>query len=80
MKADNPPGEWNTFHIVMKGEKVWVDLNGKKVVDGVVLLNNWDRKAPLPKSGPIELQHHYRADGKPGPLWFKNIYVKELPE
>jgi hypothetical protein len=80
VKADNPPGEWNTFHIVMKGEKVWVDLNGKRVVDGVALENNWVRENPLPTSGPIELQHHYKADGKPGNLWFKNIYVKELPD
>ena len=79
VKADNPPGEWNTFHIVMKGEKVWVDLNGKRVVDDVALENNWDRKSPLPKSGPIELQQHFKADGKPGNIWFKNIYVKELP-
>ena len=80
VKADNPPGEWNTFHIVMKGEKVWVDLNGKRVVDGVALENNWIREMPLPKSGPIDLQTHFKADGQPGHVWFKNIYVKELPE
>lgn len=27
-KADHPPGEWNTFHIVMKGKDVTVFLNG----------------------------------------------------
>jgi hypothetical protein len=79
VKADHPPGEWNTFHIVMKGDKVWVDLNGKRVVDDVALENNWDRNRPLPASGPIELQQHFKADGKPGNIWFKNIYVKELP-
>ena len=32
--------------------------------------------------GPIELQQHYRNDGKPGNIWFKNIYIKDkdLPE
>ena len=35
--ADRPVGEWNTFHIVMKGDKVTVVLNGQKVVDDVAL-------------------------------------------
>ncbi|MFO0964467.1 MAG: DUF1080 domain-containing protein [Gemmataceae bacterium] len=71
-KADNPPGEWNTFHIVMKGDKVTVDLNGVRVVDEVPLENYWQRGKALPSKGPIELQHHGDR------LWFKNIYVKEL--
>ena len=33
VKADRPVGEWNTFHIVMRGDKVTVELNGKLVVD-----------------------------------------------
>jgi hypothetical protein len=72
--ADNPVGEWNTFHIIMKGDKVTVILNGKKVVDDTPLENYWQPNQPLPKVGPIELQHH--GD----PLWFKNIYLKELPD
>ena len=32
-KADKPVGEWNTFHIIMKGDKVTVYLNGELVVD-----------------------------------------------
>ena len=28
-KADKPVGEWNTFHIIMKGDKVTVNLNGE---------------------------------------------------
>jgi hypothetical protein len=78
VKADNPPGEWNRYHIVMKGDKVWVDLNDQRVVDGVALDNYWEKGRPLPEKGPVELQQHYRADGKPGKLWFKNIYIKEL--
>lgn len=73
-KADKPVGEWNTFHIVMKGDKVWVKLNGELVVDGASLDNYWDKGKPLPPKGPIELQHHN------DPLWFKNIYIKELPD
>jgi hypothetical protein len=78
-KADRPPGEWNTFHIVMKGDKVTVHLNNELVVDNVALENYWDRGQPLPAAGPIELQQHQKQDGKPGKIWFKNIYVKELP-
>lgn len=70
--ADKPIGQWNTFRIVMKGEKVNLWLNGELVVDNVTLENYWDRKSPVPATGPIELQHHGDE------LWFKNIYVKEL--
>jgi hypothetical protein len=72
-KADKPVGEWNTFHITMIGDEVTVELNGVLVVDKGKLPNYWDRGKPLPKTGPIELQYH--GD----PLWFKNIYIKELP-
>jgi hypothetical protein len=71
-KADRKPGEWNTFHIVMKGDNVTVFLNGEKVVDDAPLANYWEKGKPLPATGPIELQHHGDK------LWFKNIYVKEL--
>lgn len=72
-KADKPVGEWNTFHITMVGDAVTVKLNGELVVEKAKLPNYWDRGKPLPSSGPIELQFH--GD----PLWFKNIYIKELP-
>jgi hypothetical protein len=70
--ADKPVGEWNTFHIVMRGDKVTVDLNGERVVDEVPLENWPDYKDPLPSTGTIELQHHGN------PLEFRNIYIKEL--
>ncbi len=71
-KADRPVGEWNTFYIIMKGDDVTVYLNGEKVVDEAPLANYWEKGQPLPKAGPIELQHHGDE------LWFKNIYIKEL--
>jgi hypothetical protein len=70
--ADRPVGQWNTFHIIMKGDRVTVYLNDELVVDNVPLENYWEPGEPLPTRGPIELQHHS------SPLWFKNIYVKEL--
>jgi hypothetical protein len=72
-KADKPVGEWNTFHITMVGDEVTIKLNGELVVEKAKLPNYFERGKPLPASGPIELQFH--GD----PLWFKNIYVKELP-
>jgi hypothetical protein len=71
--ADKPVGQWNTFWIKMVGDKVWVKLNGEMVVDGVVLENYWDYSKPIFPTGQIELQNHSN------PLYFKNIYIKELP-
>jgi Domain of Unknown Function (DUF1080) len=70
--ADKPVGEWNTFHIIMKGEKVTVYLNGEKVVDDVPLENYPNYDGPVPATGTIELQHHGN------PLEFRNIYIREL--
>lgn len=71
--ADKPAGEWNTFYIKMVGEKVTVKLNGKLVVDDVVLENYWERDKPIYSTGPIELQNHGNT------LYFRNIFVRELP-
>ena len=70
--ADRPVGEWNTFHIIMKGDEATIYLNGELVVDHAPLANYWEKGKPLPAKGPIELQHHGDQ------LWFKNIYIKEL--
>lgn len=70
--ADKPVGDWNRFRIVMQGDVVSVWLNGELIVDKVTMENYWERGAPLPATGPIELQHHGN------PIEFKNIYIKEL--
>ncbi|MCX6565892.1 MAG: DUF1080 domain-containing protein [Candidatus Aminicenantes bacterium] len=71
-RADRPAGEWNTFYIKMAREKVTVDLNGVRVVDNVVMENCWERGKPIYPSGQIELQAHST------PLFFKNIYLREI--
>ena len=71
--ADNKIGSWNNFHIIMKGEKVTVYLNGILVTDNITLENYWDRKIPIFPKEQIELQAHgtYVA--------YRNIYLRELP-
>ena len=71
--ADNKVGEWNTFHIIMKGDKVTVYLNGILVTDHVALENYWDRTLPLFVKEQIELQAHGTF------VSYRNIYVRELP-
>jgi HEAT repeat protein len=72
--ADNPVGDWNTFRILMIGEKVSVWLNGELVVDDVTLENYWDRNIPIFPKGSIELQAHGTD------LAFRDIYVREIDE
>jgi hypothetical protein len=71
--ADNKVGEWNRFHIIMKGERVTVYLNGILVTDNIPLENYWDHSIPIFSKEQIELQAHgtYVA--------YKNIYLRELP-
>jgi hypothetical protein len=71
--ADNPIEEWNTFRIKMVGEKVTVWLNGELVVDDTVMENYWERDKPIYPTDQIELQNHGNT------LYFKNIYIKEIP-
>ena len=63
--VDRPLGEWNHFEIRVQNETVTVHLNDQLVIDSFAA----DFKRA---EGPIVLQHHG------WPLWFKNIYVKEL--
>jgi hypothetical protein len=72
--ADNPVGDWNSFKIIMIGEKVSVWLNGQLVVDNVIMENYWDRSIPIFPTGAIELQAHGTD------LAFRDIYVREISE
>ncbi len=70
--ADNPTGQWNRFRVLMVGDKVSVFLNDHLVVQNVTMENYWNRSKAMYPEGAIELQHH--GD----PLFFKNIYVREI--
>lgn len=71
--ADNELGEWNTFYIKMVGDRVTVRLNGELVTDNVILENYWDRSKPIFPTEQLELQAHGSK------VYYRNIYVKELP-
>jgi hypothetical protein len=76
VNADKNIGEWNTFEITIRGDRVTVVLNGKTVVENAQLPG-------VPAEGPIGLQHHggFRDGmytGPPSLLQFRNIFVKEL--
>ncbi len=68
--ADKKIGEWNHFEITVEKQYITVKLNGETVVEKTDKMFAKSKKA----EGPIVLQHHGN------PLWFKNIYIKELPE
>lgn len=73
IRADKPIGEWNHFQILLVGDKATVYLNGELVVNNVTYENSVEKGKLLYPFGPIELQNHH------SPLWFKNIYIRELP-
>lgn len=70
--ADKPIKEWNSFRILMIGEKVTIYLNNQLVVNNTTMENYWERNKPIYPTGQIELQNHGNN------LWFKNIYIREI--
>ena len=72
-RADSPIGWWNTFRVIMIGQRVTVCLNSVLVVDNVVLENYWEPNKPICHVGQIELQSHS------SPLYFRNIFIREIP-
>ncbi len=65
VKADKPIGQWNRFHITMKGDRLAVILNGKKVIEDALIPG-------IKPRGAIALQHH--GD----PIQFANLFIREL--
>jgi hypothetical protein len=64
-KMDRPLGEWNKMVITLKGDRLWVTLNGEEVITNA-------RLPGIPEKGKLALQHH--GD----PIQFRNIFIKEL--
>ncbi len=70
--ADNAVGEWNSFYIKMVDDRVTVYLNGRLVVDNIVMENYWDRNQPIFPLGQIELQAHGSK------VAYRDIYIREI--
>jgi len=71
--ADNAIGQWNNFHIIMRGDRVTVYLNGVLVVNNIILENYWDRNLPIFPEEQIELQAHGRH------VSYRDLYIREFP-
>jgi hypothetical protein len=74
--ADRDIGEWNTFEITLRRDRLTVVLNGVEVIA--------DAELPgIPSRGPIALQHHGEKKGgtwtaPPSLVQFRNISIKDL--
>jgi hypothetical protein len=74
--ADHNIGEWNTYEITVRGNRLTVVLNGQTVINSAELPD-------LPANGPVGFQHH---GAKKGDVWtsppalvqFRNISIAEL--
>jgi hypothetical protein len=74
--ADHNVGEWNTYDITVRGNRLTVVLNGQTVINAAELPD-------LPATGPVGLQHHgAKKDGvwtgPPALVQFRNISIEEL--
>ncbi len=76
--ADRPVGQWNSFDITVKGERITIVNNGIVVIDQALYPG-------LDIEGPIGLQHHGGINEKTGKLngasslvQFRNIWIREL--
>ena len=70
--ADKPFWQWNSFRILQVGDRTSVWLNGKQVIDMAPMENYWNRKLPLRRNGPIQLQTHG------GEIRWRNIAIREI--
>ena len=74
--ADRDVGQWNTFEITMRGDRLTVVLNGEEGIGNAQLPG-------IDARGPIALQHHGEKKGgawvaPPSLVQFRNISVREF--
>ncbi len=71
-EASRPTGEWNHFRIAFIGDRLTVELNGQMVVDWKAEPRGKVRD--FAREGYIGLQNHDSLS----PVYFRNIYIKEI--
>lgn len=69
LKKANKPGEWNSYHIIAKGNKIELILNGVKTVEYT------EMDEAIAKSGIIAVQVH---GGGKTIVRYRNLQIKEL--
>lgn len=70
--AFKPAGEWNHFRITFIEDRLMVELNGQKIIDWKAEPRGKVRD--FAREGYIGLQNHDSFS----PVFFRNIYVKEI--
>jgi hypothetical protein len=83
--SDKAPGEWKTMIITLSGNRIFVDLEGRRVASfdpegpEVPRDRQWfepRREPKRPDAGYIGLQNHDPGDV----VWFREVSVRPLPE
>ena len=82
--SEKPPGEWRTMIITLASNRIFVDLDGKRLTNfdsenlDVPPQKQWyepKREPKRPEAGYIGLQNHDPGDI----VWFKEVSVRPLP-
>ena len=82
--AGSKPGEWRTMVITLAGERIVVEVDGKRVTQfdprspAVPPRKNWSepkREPVRPRAGYVGLQNHDPGDV----VWYKEVSVRPLP-
>jgi hypothetical protein len=81
----NAPGEWKTMIITLNGDRIFVDVDGRRVSSfdpnspSVPRTRKWfepKREPKRPESGYMGLQNHDPGDV----VWFREVSVRPLPD
>lgn len=82
--APTKPGEWRTMIITLDGERIAVDVDGRRTTNfdlrsrDLPPRKQWHepkREPPRPEAGYVGLQNHDPGDI----VWFKDVSVRPLP-
>ncbi len=84
--ACKPAGEWNTVVLTSRKNRIWMDVNGKRVI--YANLDRWTTPHQNPDGTPNKFRTAYKDMPREGyigfqdhghKVWFRNIRIKPLP-